>query len=125
MAIPIKPSIHLSCISYHLIQGSKQTRYSQGQKHRHGSKVLKSNITQTSKHSIQASNKHIHCVHHPKCMFMWMHDLRHLTYCITAPIQQWMHMWMYVYGKTKKTLNLTFAEQTTIRQRERERDSKT
>ena len=28
---------------------------------------------------------------------------------------------MYVYGKTKKTLNLTFAEQTTIRQRERER----
>ena len=42
----------------------------QEQKHRHCSKVLTSNITQTSKHSIKASNKHIHYVHHPKCMFM-------------------------------------------------------
>ena len=55
-------------ISFHPRQPTNEI--SQGQKYRHGSKELKSNITQTS-------NKHIHCVHHPKCMFMGMH---HSTY---------------------------------------------
>ena len=55
-------------ISFNLRQPTN--KISQGQKHRHGSKVLKSNITQTFKHSIEASNKQTHCAHHPKCIFM-------------------------------------------------------
>ena len=61
MATHIKLGIHLSCISYYLIQGSKTNHGRiRGQKYRHGSKVLTSNIIQMSKHDIQASNKHIH-----------------------------------------------------------------
>ena len=70
MEIHIKPSIHLSYISYHHIQREQTNKISQRQKHGHGNTVLISNIAQTSKHSIQASNKHIRSVQHPKCMFM-------------------------------------------------------
>ena len=61
METHIRPRIHLSCISYYLIQDSKTNHGRiRGQKHRHGSKVLTLNIIQTSNHNIQASNKHIH-----------------------------------------------------------------
>ena len=85
---PKNPIIHLSWQltssladiyhAYHIISSKAANKQDiTRQKHRNGSMVLKPNIIQTSKHSIQASNKHIHCVHHPKCMFMGMY---HSTY---------------------------------------------
>jgi len=33
-----------------------------------------------------------------KCMYIWMYAL---PYCVTAPIHQWMDMWMHVHGISK------------------------
>ena len=58
MTSHIKPSIHLSKHQKNMAEN------------RLSSKILTSNVTQTYKHSIQTTNKHIRYVHHPKCMFM-------------------------------------------------------
>ena len=49
-------------------------------------------------------------------MFIWLHALPHLPYCILAPMHQCMDIWMCVHGKTKKSLkrnpNLACQRQT-------------
>ena len=69
------------------------------QKYKHSSKVLTSSISKRSKHSIKASNKHIHHTHHANaCSYECMPYLaasQHL--CINAYLYH-----MHVHGKTTK-----------------------
>jgi len=78
MATHIKPNIHLSCISYHLIQGSKQIKISHGHDSIKELLVRIKNIKNTNIFQV-----HISYPNH-------MHVLHHLLYCITAPMHQCM-----------------------------------
>ena len=42
-----------------------------------------------------------------KCIFMWIHDLTYLPYYISAPMHQWMDMWMHVHGIKARNMRKT------------------
>ena len=102
----IHASIHLSCTSYHLIQGNKQQDITRAetliwQHQRNMWLHSRHQETHDPPKHVQLIIKYIY-IHF---MFIWMHDL---PYSISALMHQWIDIWMHVHGikarKEKKNL---------------------